>query len=109
MWLAFLASTEFTRTIAANGFVRNFGPWEKTMLAGLRLVPRSARSVAQISLIPLGVPAMLAIFVLILRRSGFNLQQFQFLVAFSDASPTLSAEYHQVVSDSQLQRKYRSA
>jgi hypothetical protein len=44
-----------------------FGPWEKTALAALWLVPLIARSVAQLSLIPLGVPAMLAMFVLILR------------------------------------------
>jgi alpha-1,2-mannosyltransferase len=83
--------------IAADGFARNFGPWEKTMLAVLWLVPLFARSVAQISLIPLGVPAMLAIFVLILRRSGFSLS-----VAFSDAPTTLPAESRQVVSDSQI-------
>jgi alpha-1,2-mannosyltransferase len=71
--------------IAADGFVRNFGPWEKTMLAALWLMPLIARSLAQISLIPLGVPAMLAIFILILQRSGFG-----FSVAFSDASTTLN-------------------
>jgi alpha-1,2-mannosyltransferase len=73
--------------IAADGFTRNFGPWEKTMLAALWLTPLVARSVAQISLIPLGVPAMLAIFVLILHRSGFGLA-----VAFSDTTTTLPAD-----------------
>jgi alpha-1,2-mannosyltransferase len=73
--------------IAADGFVRNFGPWEKTLLAALWLMPLVARSLAQISLIPLGVPAMLAIFILILQRSGFGLS-----VAFSDASTTLHAD-----------------
>ncbi|MGB6657843.1 MAG: glycosyltransferase family 87 protein [Xanthobacteraceae bacterium] len=71
--------------IAVDGFTRNFGPWEKTLLAALWLMPLVARSVAQISLIPLGVPAMLAIFILILQRSGFG-----FSVAFSDASTTLN-------------------
>jgi alpha-1,2-mannosyltransferase len=55
--------------IAADGFSRNFGPWQKTMLAVLWLTPLVARSVAQISLIPLCVPAMLAMFVFILQRS----------------------------------------
>ncbi len=55
--------------LAADGFARGFGPWQKTALAALWLVPLVARSVAQLSLIPLGVPAMLAMFVLILRRA----------------------------------------
>ena len=50
---------------AVDGFARGFSPWEKTILAGVWLVPLVARSVAEISLIPLGVPAMLAMFVLI--------------------------------------------
>jgi alpha-1,2-mannosyltransferase len=55
--------------LAADGAVRGFGPWQKTALAALWLVPLIARSIAQISLIPLGVIAMLTMFVLILRRS----------------------------------------
>ena len=55
--------------VAADGLQRGFGPWEKTALAALWLVPLLARSVAQISMIPLGVPAMLAMFIVILRRS----------------------------------------
>jgi alpha-1,2-mannosyltransferase len=58
---------------AADGFARGFGPWEKTALAALWLVPLVARSVAQLSLIPLGAPAMLTMFVLILRRAELNL------------------------------------
>jgi alpha-1,2-mannosyltransferase len=83
--------------IAADGFTRNFGPWEKTLLAALWLMPVVARSVAQISLIPLGVPAMLAIFILILQRSGFG-----FSVAFSDTSTTLNAVPSEVASDNQV-------
>jgi alpha-1,2-mannosyltransferase len=30
--------------IVADGFVRNFAPWEKTMLAALWLMPLVARS-----------------------------------------------------------------
>jgi len=56
---------------AVDGFARGFGPWEKTILSAVWMVPLVARSVAQISLIPLGVPAM-ALFVLILRRSGIS-------------------------------------
>jgi alpha-1,2-mannosyltransferase len=88
--------------MAADCFTRNFGPWEKTMLAALWLTPLIARSVAQISLIPIGVPAMLAIFVVILQRSGFGLEQFQFLVAFSDAPTTLDAKLGEVVSQNQI-------
>jgi alpha-1,2-mannosyltransferase len=44
------------------------------MLAALRLMPLIARSLAQISLIPLGVPAMLAIFIVILQRSDLVCQ-----------------------------------
>jgi hypothetical protein len=55
--------------LAAEGFARGFAPWEKTALAALWLVPLFARSVAQVSLIPLGVPAMLSVFILVLLRS----------------------------------------
>jgi hypothetical protein len=57
----------------ADGFARGFGPWEKTALAALWLMPLVARSVAQMTLIPLGVPAMLALFILLLRRSTLHL------------------------------------
>ena len=55
--------------LAADGLARGFAPWEKTALAALWLAPLIARSVAHATLIPLGVPAMLAIFVLLLRRT----------------------------------------
>ncbi len=54
---------------ALDGFERGFRPWEKTGLAVLWLAPLVSRSVAQATLIPLGVPAMLAAFVLVLRRA----------------------------------------
>lgn len=54
---------------AADGLRRGFGPWEKTTLAALWLVPLVTRSVAEATLIPLGVPAMLATFMLVLWRS----------------------------------------
>jgi hypothetical protein len=55
--------------LAADGMARGFGPWEKTALAALWLVPLVARTVPQVTMIPLGVPAMLAMLVLILRRA----------------------------------------
>jgi alpha-1,2-mannosyltransferase len=57
---------------AIDGFTRGFRPWEKTALAALWLVPLVARSVAQLTFIPLGVPAMLVVFILILRRAAFG-------------------------------------
>jgi len=59
--------------VAIDGFARGFSPWEKTALAALWLVPLVARSVAHVTLIPLGVPVMLAIFILLLRRSTSQL------------------------------------
>jgi alpha-1,2-mannosyltransferase len=72
---------------AADGLSRGFGPWEKTALAALWLVPLVARSVAEASLIPLGVPAMLSVFVLILRRAELSLP-----MAFRDASSTIASQ-----------------
>jgi alpha-1,2-mannosyltransferase len=54
---------------AADGFTRGFKAWDKTALAVLWLVPLVARNFAELTLVPLGVPAMLVIFILILRRS----------------------------------------
>ncbi|MGA3310895.1 MAG: glycosyltransferase family 87 protein [Xanthobacteraceae bacterium] len=59
--------------LAADGIGRGFGAWEKTALAALWLTPLLARSVAHATLIPLGVPAMLAVFILLLRRSTVEL------------------------------------
>jgi alpha-1,2-mannosyltransferase len=69
--------------LAADGMARGFGPWEKTALAALWLVPLVARTVPQATLIPLGVPAMLMMFVLILRRAELALA---LPMAFSAAS-----------------------
>jgi hypothetical protein len=88
--------------IVADGFARNFGPWEKTMLAALWLTPLVARSIAQISLIPLGAAAMLAIFALILHRSGFGLA-----VAFSDPATTLHADSGGVSQSQDCSQKNR--
>jgi alpha-1,2-mannosyltransferase len=58
--------------LAVHGLVRGFAPWEKTALAVLWLTPIAARSVAQATLIPLGVLSMLAMFVVILRRAELD-------------------------------------
>jgi len=56
--------------LAAYGLRHGFRPWEASTLAALWLVPLVARTVAQASLIPLGVPAMLAVFGMILCRAA---------------------------------------
>jgi len=78
--------------LAADGMARGFGPWEKTALAALWLVPLVARTVPQATLIPLGVPAMLAMFVLILRRAegGALAETFREDSTFRTNSPTIS-------------------
>ncbi len=73
--------------LAADGFVRDFDPWQKTLLAALWLVPLVVRSIAHLSLIPLGVPAMLAMFILILRRS----EPFAATMAFPASSAKMTA------------------
>jgi hypothetical protein len=55
---------------AIDGLERGFAPWEKTALAFLWIVPLIARGFAQVTFIPLGVIAMLAMFALVLRRAG---------------------------------------
>jgi alpha-1,2-mannosyltransferase len=74
--------------LAADCLDRGFGAWEKTALAALWLVPLVTRSVAQASLIPLGVPAMLAMFVLIVRRAELD---FALPMAFPAATSTMQA------------------
>jgi hypothetical protein len=81
--------------LAADGMARGFGAWEKTALAALWLVPLVARTVPQLTLIPLGVPAMLAMFVLILRRAegGALAEMFrEDSSTFGAASPTMSPD-----------------
>jgi hypothetical protein len=56
--------------LVADGLRRGFLPYEKAALALLWLVPICARSVAEITLIPLSVPTMLLVFGLILRRAA---------------------------------------
>src|ERR1700685_3853508 len=56
--------------LAVDGLRRGFCPWEKTALAALWLVPLLARSVGEATQIPLGVPAMLGMFALVIWRAG---------------------------------------
>jgi len=55
--------------LAADGLERGFGAYEKTVLAALWIVPLVARSVPQVTFVPLAVPLMLLVFVLLLRRT----------------------------------------
>jgi alpha-1,2-mannosyltransferase len=59
--------------LALDGLARGFAPYEKTALAALWAAPLVARGVAQATLIPLGVIAMLIVFALVLRRARTDL------------------------------------
>jgi hypothetical protein len=56
--------------LAAHGLVHGFRPYEASALAALWLVPLVARSVAEYTSVPLGVPMMLAVFILMIRRAA---------------------------------------
>jgi hypothetical protein len=56
--------------LAADGLARGFPPWQKTLLAALWIVPLITRSVAEATLIPLAVPAMLLGFAAILHLAS---------------------------------------
>ena len=56
--------------LTIDGLSRGFNPWEKSALAFLWAVPLVARGFAQVTLIPLGVIAMLVVFALILRQAS---------------------------------------
>ncbi len=59
--------------LAADGLSRGFGPYEKTALTFLWFMPLIARTVAEQTLVPLGVPAMLLVFGLVLLRAAGDL------------------------------------
>jgi alpha-1,2-mannosyltransferase len=54
--------------LAVDGATRGFAPWEKTILAALWLTPLAARSLTQVTLVPLAAPLMLLAFGFLLRR-----------------------------------------
>ncbi|KIZ33333.1 MULTISPECIES: glycosyltransferase family 87 protein [Rhodopseudomonas] len=69
----FVALAPAIAFLAAYGVARGFAPWEKTALALLWLMPLVARSLAEQTLIPLGVPSMLLVFALLIRRAAADL------------------------------------
>ena len=56
--------------LAVEGYERGFRPYEKTALAFLWFMPLVARTVADQTLIPLAVPAMILVLLLILQRAA---------------------------------------
>ena len=58
--------------LAAHGLTRCFDPFEKTALALLWFMPLIARTIAAQTLIPLGVPLMLLVFALLMRRAAHD-------------------------------------
>jgi hypothetical protein len=69
----FVALAPAIAFLAADGLARGFAPWEKTALAFLWLMPLASRTVAEQTLIPLGVPAMVLVLVLVLKRAADEL------------------------------------
>ena len=55
--------------LAVDGLSRGFAPFEKTLLAILWIAPLVTRALAEATLIPLAVPAMLLTFALLLHRA----------------------------------------
>jgi hypothetical protein len=64
--------------LAVDGFERGFRTYEKTALVFLWLMPLLARTVAEQTLIPLGVPAMVAVLLLILHRAATETGAFSY-------------------------------
>ncbi len=56
--------------LAADGLSRGFSPYARTILAAAWIAPLIARSLAQVTLIPFGTIATLALFALIMRRAA---------------------------------------
>jgi alpha-1,2-mannosyltransferase len=69
----FVALAPAIAFLAADGSARGFSPWEKTALALLWLMPLGARTVAEATLVPLGVPAMALVLGLVLKRAASDL------------------------------------
>src|ERR1051325_3641159 len=58
--------------LTVDGLTRGFAPWEKSALAFLWAVPLIARGFAQVTFIPLGRMAMLAMLAMIMHRAGLS-------------------------------------
>jgi alpha-1,2-mannosyltransferase len=65
----FVALAPAIAFLAADGLARGFAPWEKTALAFLWLMPLASRTIAEATLISLGVPAMGLVLALVLKRA----------------------------------------
>jgi hypothetical protein len=59
--------------LASVGLAQGWRPWEKTLLAAFWFMPIAARGIALATFVPLGVIAMIAIYVAILRRGVMEL------------------------------------
>jgi hypothetical protein len=55
--------------LAAHGIVRGFLPYEKTTLAAIFVAPLIARAVAEYSGLPIGLIAVVVLYLLALRRA----------------------------------------
>jgi len=61
--------------LASDAMSQGWRPWEKTLLAVLWLMPIAARQIALATFIPLGVIAMIAVYIAILRRGTLELSE----------------------------------
>src|SRR5258707_15489675 len=61
--------------LASDGLAQGWRPWEKTLLAAFWLMPIAARGIALATFVPLGVIAMVAVYVAILRRGVMELDK----------------------------------
>jgi hypothetical protein len=59
--------------LASDGLAQGWRPWEKTLLAAFWLMPIVTRGIALATFVPLGVIAMIAVYVAILRRGAMQL------------------------------------
>ncbi len=66
----FVALAPAIAFLAVHGFERGFARYEKTALAAMWLMPLVARALAEQTLIPLGVPSMVLVFGLTMKRAA---------------------------------------
>jgi alpha-1,2-mannosyltransferase len=61
--------------LASDGLAQGWRPWEKTLLAAFWLMPIAARGIALATFIPLGIIAMIVVYVVILRKGALQLSK----------------------------------
>jgi ABC-type multidrug transport system permease subunit len=61
--------------LATYGLAQGWRPWEKTLLAAFWLMPIVTRGIALATFVPLGVIAMIAVYVALLRRGAMQLSK----------------------------------